>query len=347
VIFCIRNSSKHCLKQYIFHKDQHFMNHNRKISRQLFQLLTAAAVITTASAFAENTVTTAIEGVIAQGTQLEFIKDKFEGTEGPVALPDGGVVFTETRANRITRINDDGSTSSFLENTNGSNGLGFNKKGELISVQVNDTKVGIIYPAGKEKVLTDNYNGVKYQRPNDLVVNKSGNIYFTDSGVAPNEPNGEPARPAVYFLTADGKVNQLLKDIERPNGIQLSRDEKTLYVANTGGEYVLAYPVLGESKLGPRKEFAKLSKFEKGENGSFSSGADGLAIDDKGRLYVASNAGVEIFDEKGAALGVIPVPQKPQNIAFAGKDKKTLFIVGRGAAYKIPVLTPGFKGRAK
>ncbi len=319
----------------------------RTISRQMFQLLSAAAIMSSASTFAENTVTTAIDGVIAQGTQLEFIKDKFEGTEGPVALPDGGFAFTETRANRITRINADGSTSTLLENTNGSNGLGYNKKGELISVQVNDTKVGVVYPADKARVLTDNYQGVKYQRPNDLVVNKSGNIYFTDSGVASKEPGGEAARPAVYFLTADGKVNQLLKDIERPNGIQLSRDEKTLYVANTNGEYVLAYPILGEGKLGARKEFAKLAKIEKAETGGISSGADGLAIDNDGRLYVASNAGVEVFDDKGKALGVIPVPQKPQNIAFAGKDKKTLYIVGRGAAYKIPVLTPGFKDRAK
>lgn len=298
------------------------------------------------SALAETTTTT-IDGVIAPGTSVEFIKDKFEGTEGPITLPDGSLIFTETRANRITRIAPDNSISTFLENTNGSNGLAFNKKGELISVQVVNTRVGIVYPAGHEKVFTEAFEGKLYQRPNDLVINKKGNVYFTDSGGQANAPaDATKNPPGVYFVTAKGEVTRLLGDIERPNGIQLSPDEKTLYVANTAGEYLLSYPILGEGKLGPKKEFAKLAGYEKGENG-FSSGADGIAIDNDGRVYVASNKGVEIFNHKGEALGIIPIPQKPQNLAFAGKDKKTLYIVGRGAAYKIPVLTPGFKDRAK
>src|SRR6187402_2296626 len=77
----------------------------------------------------------AIDGVVAGGTKIEFIKEGFQGTEGPLGLPDGSLIFTETQANRITRIAPDGSTSSFLENTNGSNGLAFDAKGRLISVQ--------------------------------------------------------------------------------------------------------------------------------------------------------------------------------------------------------------------
>lgn len=289
----------------------------------------------------------AIPGVLAEGTQLQFIKEGFEGTEGPIALEDGSLIFTETRANRVTRIAEDGSTSSFLENTNGTNGLAFNKKGELVSVQNLQPKVGVVYPAGKEKVWVEQYEGKAFQRPNDLVINKKGGVYFTDIGVLPKGENTTPARPAVYYVTPDGKISQVINDIPRPNGIQLSRDEKTLYVANTAGEYVFAYKILDDGKLGPKQEFAKLEGFQKNEAGELSSGADGLAIDEKGRLYVASNAGIQVFDDKGSSLGVIPVPHKPQNLAFAGKDKKTLYIVGRGAAYKVPVVTPGYKGRAK
>ena len=289
----------------------------------------------------------AIPGVLAEGTQLQFIKEGFEGTEGPIALEDGSLIFTETRANRVTRIAEDGSTSSFLENTNGTNGLAFNKKGELVSVQNLQPKIGVVYPAGKEKIWVDQYEGKAFQRPNDLVINKKGGVYFTDIGVLPKGENTTPARPAVYYVTPDGKISQVINDIPRPNGIQLSRDEKTLYVANTAGEHVLAYKILDDGKLGAKQEFAKLEGFQKNDAGELSSGADGLAIDDKGRLYVASNAGIQVFDDKGSALGVIPVPHKPQNLAFAGKDKKTLYIVGRGAAYKVPVLTPGYKGRAK
>jgi gluconolactonase len=110
----------------------------------------------------------------------------------------------------------------------------------------------------------------------------------------------------------------------------------------------LSYPIKADGSLGDGKNFAKIPNgLQKNEQGVLSSGQDGLAIDAEGRLYVTSNTGVDVFDEKGNFLGGIPVPHKPQNVAFAGKDKKTLYIVGRGAAYKINVLTPGFAGRVK
>ncbi len=309
-------------------------------------IFSAASLFIPTITLAENTITPSIEGVVAQGTQIEFIKDKFEGTEGPISLPDGSLIFTETRANRVTHIAEDNSITTYFENSNGTNGLAFTKKGELVSVQNLKPQIGVVYPKGSEKVWADNYEGKAFQRPNDLVIDKSGGVYFTDIGVLPKGEITEPARPAVYYVKPDGKITQIVNDVERPNGVQLSRDEKTLYLANTAGEYLLAYPVLGNGKLGAKNEFAKLAGYEKGETG-FSSGADGIAIDDKDRVYVATNKGIEVFDEKGTALGIITIPQRPQNLAFAGKDKKTLYVVGRGAAYKIAVLTPGVKGRAK
>lgn len=295
-----------------------------------------------------ETVTQPIKGVIAEGTKLEFIKEGFEGTEGPIAAPDGSFLFTETRANRITKIAPDNSISTFLENTNGSNGLAFNDKGELITVQVNNNQVGIVYPKGKEKVFVKDYEGQSFQRTNDLVLAKNGGIYFTDSGPSA-DVKAEP-RTGVYYIDPAGKTHRVvdINKIARPNGIQLSRDEKTLYVANTNGEYVLSYPIKADGSLGEGKNFAKIPNgLQQNEQGVLSSGQDGLAIDAEGRLYVTSNTGVDVFDEKGNFLGGIPVPHKPQNVAFAGKDKKTLYIVGRGAAYKINVLTPGFAGRVK
>ncbi|MGZ5579651.1 MAG: SMP-30/gluconolactonase/LRE family protein, partial [Methylobacter sp.] len=104
--------------------------------------------------------------------------------------------------------------------------------------------------------------------------------------------------------------------------------------------------IAADGSISNRRNFAKLEGWKQEENG-WSSGADGLAIDDNDRVYVASNAGIEVFSPKGEALGVIVLPKKPQNIAFAGPDKKTLYAVGRGAAYKIPLLAQGYKGRAK
>lgn len=315
----------------------------------LSSLVLAAALAQVAVA-EERLNTPAIAGVVAAGTPVEFIKDGFKGTEGPLGLPDGGFVFTETQASRITRIAADGSTSTFLDNSNGSNGLGINPRGELVSVQVNDTRVGVVLPAERARTLADNFEGLPFGRPNDLVVDKKGGVYFTDSGV--NVPAGQPAptrvfaKPAVYYITPDGALKRLAADIERPNGIQLSPDEKTLYVANTLGEHVLAYDVAADGSVSKRRNFARLAGWQKGDNG-YSSGADGLAVDAQGRLYVASNAGIEVFSASGEALGVIALPRKPQNLAFAGADKKSLYVVGRGAAYRIAVLTPGYAGRAK
>lgn len=297
---------------------------------------------------AADAIAPAIPGVTAAGTKVEFIREGFEGTEGPTAAPDGSFLFTETRANRITKIGADNSISTFLENTNGSNGLAFNDKGELFTVQVNNNQVGVIYPKGKEKVLVKDYEGQPFQRTNDLVLAKNGGIYFTDSGPS-GDSKAEP-RTGVYYISPEGKTKRVvdINKIARPNGIQLSRDEKTLYVANTNGEYVLSYPIKADGTLGEGKNFAKIpGGLQKNEQGVLSSGQDGLAIDAEGRVYVTSNAGVDVFDEQGKFLGGIPVPHKPQNIAFAGKDKKTLYIVGRGAAYKVAVLTPGFAGRIK
>jgi gluconolactonase len=300
-----------------------------------------------------NTVTPAIPGVVAAGTSVEVIKAGFTGTEGPVGLPDGSLIFTETQANRITRIDKDtNATSTFLENTNGSNGLGFDAKGRLISVQTTPgaARIGVIYPKGAETTLTDNYNGKPYGRPNDLVVSKAGHVYFTEPGpnAAPNQPPPTPALPpAVYFVPAGGTSALVTTDVQRPNGIVLSPDERTLYVNQTNGEHILAFDVAADGTPSNPRPFAKYASIVKAANGQVSSGADGLAVDAEGRVYCAAIGGVQVFTPKGELLGTIPVSLQPQNIAFAGADKKTLYIVGRGAAFKVRVQTAGYAGRAK
>lgn len=318
----------------------------KKILNKLVPLISTIAF--SASVQADDPVTPAIPGVSAGGVVIELIKDGFNGTEGPVGLVDGSLLFTETNAKRIVRIGPDNTVSTYLENTNGANGLGVNAKGELIAVQVANPRVGIIYPQGQEKNLAENFEGQPFQRPNDLVLAGNGSLYFTDSGTRPTKENPNPpaSKPGLFHIAPDGTLKRIANDIERPNGVQLSPDEKVLYVANTLGEHVLAYDIAADGSVQNRRNFAKLEGWKNTEN-VWSSGADGLAVDAEGRLYVASNAGIEVFSNKGEALGVISLPKKPQNLAFAGKDKKTLYVVGRGAAYKIPLLAAGFAGRAK
>jgi len=296
---------------------------------KLFSVLGALAFAAVVQA--DDPVTPAIPGVSAGGVIIELIKDGFKGTEGPIGYSDGSLLFTETNENRIVRIAPDNTVSTFLENSNGANGLALNAGGEIIAVQTLKPQVGIVYPADKQKVFAENFEGVAFQRPNDVVLHKSGGIYFTDSGTRPTKENPNPpaSHPGVFYISPTGELKRLANDVDRPNGIQLNKDETVLYVANTLGEHVLAYDIAADGSISNRRNFAKLDGWKNEEN-VWSSGADGLAIDDNDRLYVASNSGIEVFDAKGDALGVIALPKKPQNIAFAGTDKKTLYAVGRG-----------------
>jgi gluconolactonase len=282
---------------------------------------------------------------------VEVIKEGFQGTEGPIALPDGSLIFTETQANRITKIDKDNNTSMFLENTNGSNGLAFDTKGRLISVQTTpgQTRIGVIYPKGNEATLSDNFEGKPFGRPNDLVVDKKGGVYFTDPG--PNVPAGTtpappPLPPAVYYVAPGGRTIKVADGIERPNGILLSRDERILFVNNTAGEYLLAFDIQPDGTIRNRRNFAKYEGVTQAATG-VTSGADGLAIDSEGRVYVAQSTGVQVLSPAGQHLGTIPLSRAPQNLAFAGPDKKTLYVVGRGAAFKVQLLAQGFKDRVK
>jgi gluconolactonase len=110
---------------------------------------------------------------------------------------------------------------------------------------------------------------------------------------------------------------------------------------------LLAFDIQPDGGLTNRQNLVKYQGGSKNAQGIFVSGADGLAIDNDGRLYVATAAGVEVVSATGQHLGVIPLSRAPQNLAFAGKDKRTLYVVGRGAAFKVDLLTPGFKGRPK
>ncbi len=300
---------------------------------------------------AADTVAPEIPGVVAGGTKVQLLKDGLDGTEGPIAMPDGSVIFSEINANRMIKIANDGTFSTFLENTGGTTGVAFDRQGRLFAAVVpwGTTKFSIIYPEAAKKVVIDNYDGKPFGRPNDLAVARNGGMYFTDSANAQPRPAEPLPLPAAFYYLPPGatKANQLLTDVGFPNGVILSRDEKTLYLNNSAGEYLLAFDVQPDGSLTNRRNFAKYEGVRTNAAGVASSGADGLAIDSQGRVYVAASNGVQVFTPQGQHLGTIPTPRPPQNLAFAGPGKKTLYVVGRGAVSKIAMLAEGFKDRAK
>jgi gluconolactonase len=296
---------------------------------------------------AQQPATPAIAGVVSAATPVELVKDGFEAVEGPMPEADGGVLFTNNRLGRVLRIAPDGAVSVWFEGKGAANALTRTPKGDVVATLADLHAIGVIKPGEAPRVLVDAFEGITLNRPNDLIASRRGDIYFTDT--VPLTAAAPPAIPsALYELTAAGALLRIATDIARPNGVALSPDERTLYVANTSGEWVFAYALDRHGRAGQRREFARLALPAAPGAGTIGgAGADGLAVDEKGRLYVATTVGVQVFSPKGASLGVIALPKQPQNLAFAGTDRSALIVVGRGAVYRIATLTRGPRRSAK
>lgn len=276
-----------------------------------------------------------IPWVVRGGTRVQLVRDLFQSTEGPIAMPDGSLLFTEQDAGdgRLVRIDKDDKISTFVDNTNRTIGLAYDPKGRLIGTQSNIPRVGVLYPS--RMILAEEFEGLPLVAPNDLVADKHGGIYFTDTLGSRFRPT--PAgrtKPFLFYIRPDGKLMKVSDEIERPNGLTLSPDEKILYAAN--GPTIAAFDVQPDGTVRNFRTFATL----------VGGNADSMCIDAAGRLYVAAG-GVQVFNPQGQHLGTIPTALSAQAAAFAGPDKKTLYVVGSGAVYKIAMIAQGVQGRAK
>jgi gluconolactonase len=309
---------------------------------------------------------TEIPGVVKGGSPIQRIVTGYEGLDDPIGLKDGTLVFSEPEARRLHRLNTQTNEVSVLvAQSNESHGVSEDSEGRLISAQALDgsTRIGVIYPPGKQAILADKYNGMPFSRPNDLIVAKNGGIYFTDPGLTKQQAEelvkrngGTPLAlrlpPAVYYIPP-GKAPVRIEDkLIRPNGVQLSRDETKLYVDDSNGDHVIVWDIRRDGLVENRREFATLTGRSMRDNGlgGIKTFADGMTVDNDGRLYVATGGGIEVLSPQGQHLGTIPVrcpPADCQNIAFSGPTKQTLYIGGAGSLYKVEMIARGLTTRAK
>ena len=290
-----------------------------------------------------------IPGVVAVGTHIELVAYPVAGTEGPIRLLDGsGILWTERNVRHISKVDLNGNRSTFVESAEGANGLGWDSKGRLIAVlrPTSGEKVAVLYPPAAVATLADAVDGKPFNALNDLIVSTKDDIYFTD-------------RQGIYFLRPGGQVKKVV-DLKNMNGVVLSSDEKTLYANHKDGEYLLAFDVQPDGSLKNQRNFGKYKSVtipgHPDPRMAEDNGADGMAIDDAGRVYTATNVGVEVFSRKGEYLGAIPIGiwgaeqnmiQKPQNLTFAGPDRNWLYTVGSNAIYRVQLLASGIKSRGK
>lgn len=306
-----------------------------------------------------------IPGVVKGGTPIERLIEGFNGLDDPIGLMDGTLAFSEPGARRIHRLDTrTNQVSVLVAESNESHGVTQDSRDRLISAQAWDgsTRIGVIHPPGSEAVLAEGFEGRPFSRPNDLIVARNGGVYFTDPGLTAQQAQelvkrrGAPLAPrlpaAVYYIPPGGQPVRIESQMIRPNGIQLSRDEKTLYISDSNGADVIAWDIQPDGLVRNRRAFGTLIGRSTRDNGlgGVKTFADGMTIDNDGRLYVATGGGVEVLSAQGRHVGTIPVrcpPADCQNIAFSGPGKKTLYIGGAGALYKVDMVAQGFTGRAK
>lgn len=283
-----------------------------------------------------------ILGVVSAGTPVELLADGFETVEGPLPQLDDGLLFTNSRLNRVMRLAPDGRLSVWFEGPGAANALTRTPEGDIVATMTESRMVAVLQPGQPPRPLVGDYQGTQFNRPNDVIADSRGNIYFTDTASA--TPAGGTLPAAVYQITRKGKLVRIVQGVERPNGVALSPDERTLYLANTAGEWVIAIALDRDGDAKKARNFARLVMPPPAPAGAppvTGSGADGIAVDEKGRLYVATAVGVQVFSDEGEAMGIITLPKQPQNLAFSGPGRHSLYVVGRGSVYRIQMLTRG------
>jgi gluconolactonase len=274
---------------------------------------------------------------IAGGREWEIVGEGFGFTEGPVWHRRGFLLFSDIPNNRIHRWRD-GETTVYREPSGRSNGLTFDEQGRLVSCH-HDLRCVMRETAHDPLPIATHFEGKRLNSPNDVVVRSDGRIFFTDPPYGINEerramgletiPQDLPFQ-GVFTIAPQGSIALLIDDFDRPNGLALSPDERTLYVADTNRRHVRAFDVDREGALSGGRVFAEMR-----EDGR----PDGMKVDRDGRLYVSAKT-VQVFAADGQPLGVIDCPQSPANCAWGG-DGSDFYITARTGVYRMRIDTAG------
>lgn len=281
-----------------------------------------------------------LSSVLASNARVVKLSEgaDFQFTEGPVWSNAGYLLFSDIPNNHIIKYSPDGTFSIFRENTNGANGLMFDKSGQLVACEGETGRVTAMDSSGEIHVLASEYKGKRFNSPNDLVIDSTGGIYFTDPVFGRGRKLSQD-KEAVYYLHPDGRVRRVIDNLTKPNGVILAPDGKKLFIVDTYNKFVWAYLI---DRVGFPTDpyiFAELKLPKDAQNNR--SGADGITIDAAGNLYVTSSLGVQVFNPKGDLLGIIDVPEKPSNCTIGGADNKTLYITARKNLYAIQLKVKG------
>ena len=335
-------------------------------------VLTLAAAVTAAFSQAIQKLDPTLDKLVPANATLEKVATGFnKWTEGPVWTRKGTLLFAEIPSNNIDQWVPGQSASVFIHPSGyegaepykgsepGSNGMTLDADGRVTvagHARRNVWRLETLDPKAQITVLADSYQGKKLNSPNDVAYKSDGSLYFTDPPYGlPTQSDDEPLKElqvnGVYRIPGArqqkpgappdrDKLQLIIKDLPRPNGLAFSPDEKFLYVADSGKKLWMRYRVQPDGSVTDGSVFLDAS------SETVMGPPDGLRVDKKGNIWSSGPGGVWIISPEGKHLGTIKVPEVVSNVAWGEKDGKTLYITGSTSIYRIKVkvggVVPGF-----
>jgi gluconolactonase len=300
-----------------------------------------------------------LDDIVPADVRAERVAAGFEFTEGPVWAGATGLLFSSPNTNAIYRLEPGAGRVSVFRSKSGytgvdigryhqpgSNGLTFDPEGRLTICQHGNRRVIRVNPHGDTTVLADGYDGRRLNSPNDLVYRSDGTLYFTDPPFglpgAFDDPDKELAFSGV-FRARDGEVTLVTDELDGPNGLAFSPDERYLYVGNwpahpSGAKVVMRYEIGADGHRVGAGEVLHDMTAAPGEDA-----IDGIKVDRAGNLYVCGPGGIYVLSDEGEKLGLIQLPEAPHNLAWGDADARGLYVTALTSVYRIRVGVPGIR----
>jgi gluconolactonase len=288
----------------------------------------------------------ALDALIAPTAAIEKVAGGFRFTEGPLWRPDHTLWFSDVQGNVVRSLAPDGKVTVIIENAGGasnpppdgfigSNGMTEAADGSVWLTQHGARRIVRVAPDRTLTPIVSTFEGKRFNSPNDLAFSKDGALYFTDPPYGLAKQDDDPAKEIKFngvYRFSGGRVQALVRDLSRPNGLAFSPDFKILYVNNSDAakNLVMRYDVAADGTLANGRVFADLTS-------KIDGLADGLKVDARGNVYTTGPGGVWVLSPTGKHLGTIRPPETPANCGW-GDDGKTLYMTAVTGVYRVRTL---------
>ena len=263
--------------------------------------------------------------------EVEKLAGNFKFTEGPAVDAKGNVYFTDIPDNLILIWTLDNKLDTFSLNSGHANGLYFDKDENLLACEGEKGQITSMSPDGDHTSIATEYDGKRFNQPNDIWPDGKGGVYFTDPKYGGEDAELPQDGMHVYYINPDHtSVIRVCDDFEKPNGVLGTPDGKILYVTDAQAGKTYKYDIQKDGSLANKTLFVEF-------------GCDGMTIDKAGNVYFTTNGkqAVDIFSPSGELLESIVVPEKPSNLCFGGKERNQLYITARTSIYRVELDAEG------